>query len=255
MPRVKRKESSTKIYNVTIKGANSQCMFFDGDDREKFLDALDNACAKCDVRLGARVMMINHVHLVVHAELDNMARFFKSVGASYVYYFNHKYSRTGPLWNARFYSDPLETDEAYRQATAYIYNNPVVVKIAETPIDYPWSNFRALFKCFDSKGREVLAEAGEPDEILQYALDYSEEKKRENCDIAEKDECKVHFKDDDLITYLRKFIGGLSITNIVNMGDKVQREILEGLLELGSSAEQMSRITGIALGRIVALLA
>ena len=255
MPRQKRKESSTKIYNVTIKGANSQCMFFDGDDHEKFVEALDNACAKCDVKLGARVMMINHVHLVVHAELENMARFFKSVGASYVYYFNHKYVRTGPLWDARFYSNPLESTEAYLQATAYIYNNPVAVKIAETPIEYPWSNFVMLQKGFDRKGREALAEAGDPDEILQYALEYSEGKKRVNCESDAKDESKTYFVDDDLIAYLRKFIGEVNIANIINMGDKIQRQILESLLDLGSSVKQMSRVTGIALGRIVALLA
>ena len=257
MPRQKRQESSTKIYNVSIKGANSQCMFYDSDDYEKFEEALDNACAKCKVRLGARVMMINHVHLVVHAELENMARFFKSVGASYVYYFNHKYVRTGPLWNGRFYSDPMESDEVYRQATAYIYNNPVAVKIAETPATYPWSNFIMVQKGFDRRGREAMAEAGDPDEILQFALDYSDEKKRENCEDNDDadDDKNVYFEDDDLIPYLRKFIGELSITSIINMGDGVQREILGSLLELGSSLKQMSRLTGIALGRIVALMA
>ena len=255
MPRQKRKESSTKIYNVTIKGANSQCMFYDAEDHEKFVEALDSACAKCDVRLGARVMMINHVHLVVHAELENMARFFKSVGARYVYYFNDKYTRTGPLWNARFYSDPLETEEAYKQATAYIYNNPVAVRIAETPDVYPWSNFLKLQKGYDPAGREALAEAGDPDEILEYALVYSEEKKRVNCESAENDDGKVYFEDNDLIPYLKKFIGDVSITDIINMGDKVQRQILESMLDLGSNAKQMERITGIALGRIDTLLA
>ena len=255
MPRQKRKESATKIYNVSIKGANSQCMFYDGDDYDKFVTALENACAKCDVRLGARVMMINHVHLVVHAELENMARFFKSVGASYVYYFNNKYVRTGPLWNARFYSDPLETEEAYKQATAYIYHNPVAAKIAETPVEYPWSNFLKLLKGYDPAGRQALAEAGDPDDILNYALVYSEEKKRANCESAEDDDGKAYFEDNDLIAYLKKFIGDVSITDIINMGDKVQRQILESMLDLGSNAKQMERITGIALGRIDAILA
>ena len=254
MPRQKREESSTKIYNVSIKGANSQCMFYDGEDHEKFIEALENACEKCDVRLGARVMMINHVHLVVHAELENMARFFKSVGASYVYYFNHKYVRTGPLWNARFYSDPVETEEAYKQVTAYIFHNPVAARIAETPIKYPWSNFVMLQKGFDPAGRKALAGAGDPDEILEYALVYSEDKKRENCESAENDDSEPHFKDEDIIAYLKKFTGDVSITDIINMGEKVQRQILENLFDLGSCFTQMQRVTGIALGRIVALL-
>ena len=254
MPRTKRKESETKIYNVTIKGANSQLMFYDEEDREKFLAALERACEKCEVRLAARVLMSNHVHLVVHAELGNMARFFKSVGASYVYYYNHKYARTGPLWNARFYSDPVETEEAYKQVTAYIYNNPVAVKIAETPDVYAWSNFRAVLAGDDPHARAAMAEAGDVDEILQYALDYSEAKKQENCEGGAENACMEHFSDDELATFIKDLIDGASITNVVNLAEKTQRDILKNLLDLGSNAGQMSRVTGIALGRIDALL-
>ena len=255
MPRTKRKESETKIYNVTIKGANSQLMFYDAEDRKKFLAALERACEKCEVRLAARVLMSNHVHLVVHAELGNMARFFKSVGASYVYYYNHKYARTGPLWNARFYSDPVETEEAYKQVTAYIYNNPVAAKIAETPDVYAWSNFRAVLAGDDPHARAAMAEAGDVDEILQYALDYSEAKKLENYETASKDANNECFTDDEVAAFVKNSIGGASITNIINLGEKVQLNLLKGLLELGSSVRQMSRVTGISLGRIDALLA
>ena len=263
MPRTKRKESETKIYNVTIKGANSQLMFYDAEDHKKFLAALERACEKCEVRLAARVLMSNHVHLVVHAELGNMARFFKSVGASYVYYYNHKYARTGPLWNARFYSDPVETEEAYKQATAYIYNNPVAAKIAETPDVYAWSNFRAVTDGDDPRAtdgddpraRAAMAEVGDPDEILQYALDYSQAKKLENYETASKDASNECFTDDEVAAFVKNSIGGASITNIINLGEKVQLNLLKGLLELGSSVCQMSRVTGISLGRIDALLA
>ena len=243
------------MYNVSVKGANSQCMFYDSDDYETFAAALEMAAELCDVRLGARVMMINHVHLVVHAEKENMARFFKSVGARYVFYFNRKYNRTGPLWNGRFYSDPLESLEAYQQATAYIYNNPVAAKIAETPIDYPWSNFRAVYERRDTSTRETIAEAGDVDEILQYALDYSAERKRRDLELVSKTADNELFKDNDLIAFITDFVGGASITNIINLGEKVQRDLLKNLLELGPNVKQMSRLTGISIGRIEALLA
>ena len=255
MPRVKRKESATKIYNVAIKGANSQAMFYDDDDREKFIKAIDDACKNCDVRVAARVLMGNHVHLVVHAELDNMARFFKSLGASYVYYFNQKYGRTGPLWNARYYSDPVEEIEAYMQVSAYIFNNPVAAKIAETPLVYAWSNYRALVSGLDARGREAIEEVGDADEILAYALDYSEAKAKENCEFRLEIVPKARVGDVDLIEFIKDFLGAKSVANVANETEETQRSLLENLLDLGSNIGQMSRVTSISRGRIVSLLA
>ena len=93
------------------------------------------------------------------------------------------------------------------------------------------------------------------DEILQYALDYSEDWKRRDGELASKKADSEHFKDDELIAFIADFIGGASIANVINLSEKVQRDLLKNLLDLGSSVKQMSRLTGISIGRIDALLA
>ena len=255
MPRVARVESATKIYNVGIKGANSQAMFFDDEDREKLLAAIARASEKCEVGVAARVLMSNHVHLVLHGEMDSMARFFKSVGASYVCFFNRKYGRSGPLWNARYYSEPVLTREAYMQVTGYIFNNPVKARIVKTPLEYAWSNICALRNGDDPRGRALLQQVGDPDEILQYALDYSEAKNEENCTSELEVFPRTPVGDVDVIAYVKEFIGGLSVANVVNVDAGEQRNLLEDLLDLGSNIGQMSRLTGISRGRICSLLA
>ena len=254
MPRTKREESATKIYNVGIKGANSQAMFFDEEDREKLLEAIEVASENCEVGVAARVFMSNHVHMVLHGELDNMARFFKSIGARYVGYFNRKYGRTGPLWNARYYSEGVLTPEAYQQVTAYIFNNPVAAGIAKSPFEYAWSNFHALCNGDAPHARALLAEAGDPDEILLYALDYSEAKLAENPASALEVFPKIRVCDMDLIEFIKDFFKGRSVAHVVAESEEEQRDLLENMLDLGSNVNQMSRVTGINRGRIVALL-
>ena len=254
MPRTKRRASATKIYNVAIKGANSQVMFLDDDDREKFLEALDGACEKYDVGVAARVLMSNHVHLVLHGELDMMARVFKSLGASYVGYFNRKYGHTGPLWNARYYSDPIESTVAYMQVTGYIFNNPVAAGIAKSPTDYIWSNLRALLDGDDPQGRKLLEEVSSADEIHQYALDYSEAKSEEMsacvCEIVP----RTRIGDVDVIEFVKDFVGTANFTEALNKDAELLKNLLENLLDLGSNVNQMSRVTGICYGRIRNLL-
>ena len=255
MPRQAREESDTKIYNVGIKGANSQAMFLDDDDREKFIDALKDASEKYEVGVPIRLLMGNHVHLMMHGELDAMARLFKSLGASYVGYFNRKYGRTGPLWNSRYYSCPIVTTEQYMQVTGYIYHNPVKALLSKTPLEYAWSNMRALHNGDDPHGRALLAEVGDVDEILQNALDYSEGKLAENGFFDLDVFPRLRVCDADLIEYAREFLGGKSATNAVREDEEVQKSLLRDLLDLGSNVNQMSRVTAISRVRICALLA
>lgn len=235
MARTKRKPSVTKTYNVAIKGADSQVMFLDDDDREKFLEALDDACEKYEVGVAARVLMSNHVHLVMHGELDMLARVFKSLGASYVGYFNRKYGRTGPLWNARYYSDAIESTEAYMQVTGYIFNNPVAAGIVKSPVSYQWSNFKALRNGDDPRARKLLDEVASSEEILQYALDYSKAKSDEKgacvCEIVP----RTRIGDVDVIEFVKDFAGTASFTDVLNKDVKLLRSLVENLLDLGSN--------------------
>lgn len=87
-------------------------------------------------------LMPNHFHLLVRQLVDDgISTFiFKSLN-SYTRYFNTKYDRIGPLFQGRFKSVLVETDEQLIHLSRYIHLNPYVAELVEDPSLYDWSSF------------------------------------------------------------------------------------------------------------------
>lgn len=66
------------------------------------------------------------------------------VGRRYVQYINHRYGRTGTLWDGR-YKSSLVQPETYLLLChpRYIELNPVRAGMVGDPADYHWSSYRA----------------------------------------------------------------------------------------------------------------
>ena len=56
--------------------------------------------------------MSNNIHLLIRERKDKICTAIKRIVRSYVYYYNHKYSRDGHLFRERFKSEPVN-DMAY----------------------------------------------------------------------------------------------------------------------------------------------
>ena len=57
--------------------------------------------------LYAYCLMSNHIHLLIREREDKIGMSIKRIASSYVYYYNHKYSRDGHLFRERFKSEPV----------------------------------------------------------------------------------------------------------------------------------------------------
>lgn len=56
--------------------------------------------------------MSNHIHLLIREREDTIGMAIKRIASSYVYHYNHKYSRDGHLFRERFKSETVN-DMAY----------------------------------------------------------------------------------------------------------------------------------------------
>lgn len=137
--RTARKRSESDVYHVVVRGVGKQILFEDDADRRFFLDALAEQRAGHGVHLYAWCLMSNHVHLLLHAPLEDVSAMMHALETRYAGYFNDRHARTGTLFQGRFTSVPIESDEQLLQAVRYIHRNPVGVG---EPIDSPWSSFR-----------------------------------------------------------------------------------------------------------------
>lgn len=65
------------------------------------------------------------------------------LGRLYVRYFNHRYARTGTLFEGRFRSSVIESERYLLTCLGYIELNPVRAGLVTDPGDYRWSSFGA----------------------------------------------------------------------------------------------------------------
>ena len=119
-----RKQSSTGIYHVMLRGVNRQQIFLDKEDCTYFLESLYVCKQISRFKLYAYCLMGNHVHLLINAKEEPVDMIMRRLGSKYVYWYNSKYERIGHLFQNRFKSEPVETDTYFLTVLRYIHMNP-----------------------------------------------------------------------------------------------------------------------------------
>ena len=140
MPRRPRVLSEKGHYHVIARGSGKQLLFEEDADYERFLSYLDDMLARHSIKLLAWCLMSNHVHLLIDDADNNLSTFIHDLLSAYAVYFNTKYKRTGPVFDGRFRSVPIESDRQLLSAVRYIHANPVKAGISPTE-NYRWSSY------------------------------------------------------------------------------------------------------------------
>ena len=141
MARRPREVSNTGLYHVTLKVINGMQLFSETGDFERFLGLLKNALDKTGVTLLAWCLMSNHVHLAVLDTNQMLSKMVHSVSFRFAAFFNRRHARSGPLYNSRFWSEPIESEAHLLHVIRYIHRNPQAAGICEAP-HYLWSSYR-----------------------------------------------------------------------------------------------------------------
>ena len=125
------------------RGNNRQAMFFADTDYRFYHEALEDAAVRYTCAVHAYVFMTNHVHLLMTpSSEEGPSRMMQSVGRRYVRYVNTTYQRTGTLWEGRFRSAIVDSDQYLLTCSRYIELNPVRAGMMKPPQHYPWSSYR-----------------------------------------------------------------------------------------------------------------
>ncbi len=151
------------IYN---RGNNKENIFFDKQDYKAFLFRLSLALGLTEkevnaekfltmpysriridgnkklFRLHAFCLMPNHFHLIIEQIGDQSPSVLISkICTSYAKYFNKKYDRVGHLFQDKFKSVNISSDEQLMWTSAYIHMNPVKDGLVNKPENYDWSSY------------------------------------------------------------------------------------------------------------------
>ncbi|MBS1170871.1 MAG: transposase [Burkholderiaceae bacterium] len=129
-------------HHIIQSGNDRQSIFRDDADYQAFLAWLRDAARQFRVALHAYVLLPNQVHfLATPVDETGLARMMQWIGRYYVPYFNLKYSRTGTLWQGRFRTSVIESEQYFLPCCRYIEMNPVREGLVAHPADYRWSSF------------------------------------------------------------------------------------------------------------------
>ena len=118
-------------------------MFTSDKDIAAYAHWLSEGAERFELSVHGWVFMTNHIHLLLTPKRDDsVSRLMQSLGRNYVGYFNYANARTGTLFEGRFRSSLVQTDEYFLSCLRYIELNPVRAGIVTDPGDYRWSSYR-----------------------------------------------------------------------------------------------------------------
>lgn len=154
-----------EFYHIYNRGVLKQPIFFDNFDNQRFVDNLHDfnsihrtpehrfkgghsmsasASNTQLVSILAWCLMPNHFHLLIRQRVEGgISNFMRKLGDGYTKYINNRYSRTGHLFQGRFQSKLVDSNEYLLQLTKYIHLNPLEKCGHSMPaLQYRWSSLQ-----------------------------------------------------------------------------------------------------------------
>ena len=142
MPRKPRFYLPSVPVHLVQRGHCKNPIFFDQKDYVTYLHWLKEASIKYEIAVHAFVLMTNHVHLLVTPNQGpEVSLFMQFIGRRYVPYINHKYERSGSLWEGRYKASLVQVESYFLNVMKYIELNPVRAGMVEVPGQYRWSSY------------------------------------------------------------------------------------------------------------------
>ena len=143
MPRLARTVIPGVAHHVTQRGNRRLPVFFNDDDRRRYLALVAQGCSRADVRCLAWCLMDNHVHLIlVPADPSSLRAALGEAHRRYTQSINRREGWSGYLFQGRFASYPMD-DAHLMAALRYVERNPVAGGLVGTAADWAWSSARS----------------------------------------------------------------------------------------------------------------
>lgn len=254
MARAARQTSSTGIYHVILRGINQQDIFEEAADKMKFLYIVSDEKNNSQFVLFAYALMNNHVHLLIREGNTTIDKIIRAIGSKYAIWYNMKYMRTGPLFQDRFKSEPVEDEEYLTTAICYIHYNPLRGGLSST-LSYDFSSYL-----------DYLAAAGietTPRPLSRFLVDTSVMHKMGNQaflefhdtakerSILEINALSGHYFTEEMAReILSKHCNIHSVADFQRFSKEQQIEIVLFARNRGVSIRQLNRLTGLSRGMI-----
>jgi putative transposase len=135
MPRRLRVASGGYVYHVLNRAVGRLRIFGKRRDFETFEEVIGQAKERLPMRVLAWCVMPNHWHFVLWPRGDgDLSEFmrWRTVTHTQRWHAAHRTAGTGPLYQGRFQSFPIQEDDHLWTALRYVERNPLRANLVET---------------------------------------------------------------------------------------------------------------------------
>ena len=130
------------------RGADRQDLFSCDDDHRYFHSLHAEVHDRFGVDVLAHCSMTNHFHSLLRSNEGLISEALQYLAGSYAGYYNRRYERTGPVFDGRFRSVLVTSDEQLLATARYIHRNPLDMVPLSALASYAWSSYpAALGRC------------------------------------------------------------------------------------------------------------
>jgi REP element-mobilizing transposase RayT len=241
MPRQAREKSESGIYHLMLRGINKQNIFEDEEDKKRFLETLKYYRRKSGYLLYGYCLMDNHIHLLIKEKNESISELIKRISSSYVYWYNQKYERCGHLFQERFKSEAVETEEYFLVVLRYIHQHPLKAGITKNISKYLWSSYQGYIGNSGNIDIDLALDIFSNDRTKAVELfkDYNNENNSDKClDYTE----KVAVSDKAVMDYLSE-MRITSISQLQQLNKEQRDEVIRKAKKIeGITIRQLARI-------------
>ena len=224
-----------------LRGINHQIIFEEREDYERFIKTLARYKTISGYTVYAYCLMSNHIHLLIKEGKENLEQIMKRVAGSYVYWYNWKYKRVGHLFQDRFKSEPVETEEYFLTALRYIHQNPIKAKVSTDISQYEFSSYTEYLQDIS-----IIVDKEFVYSIINKAkfIEFNLENNDDIClDIEEQNN---RINDSEAREIIKQVCGYSNASEIRKLNIAERNKCIKALKDGGLSIRQISRITGVS---------
>lgn len=138
------------IHHVWQRGNNKDYIFQDSIAKKFFINQLKEYNKKLDYNILAYVIMDNHYHLLIQTFKDPIGEIMFNINNVTGKFIRDYLNRNGHVFQGRYNSKLVQTNEYFLWLIRYIHRNPVRAKICDKVQDYSWSSHRFYLKGYSN---------------------------------------------------------------------------------------------------------
>ncbi|MGI8978655.1 MAG: transposase [Pirellulaceae bacterium] len=143
MPRRPRFAQAGYVFHVLNRGAGRQTLFESNSDYDAFVALIEHAKRQVPMRVLAYCVMPTHWHLVLWPETDDaLSEYMRWLTVTHTqrWHARRQTAGTGPVYQGRFKSFPVQEDEHLLSVCRYVERNALRANLCTRAEHWKWSS-------------------------------------------------------------------------------------------------------------------